>query len=60
MKQEDQKFFSFQDIVNTALSNPDAIRGKKSSLDEGDFSLNVISDLTYSNIWNSFTKWSID
>ena len=60
MKQEDQKFFSFQDIVNTALTNPDAIRGKKSILDEGDFSLNVISDLTYSNIWNSFTKWCID
>ena len=59
MKQEDQKFFSFQDIINIALTNPESIRGKKSQL-EGDFSLNVISDLTYSNIWNSFTKWCID
>ena len=60
MKQEDLKYFSFTDIVNTALTNPDAVKGKKSSLDNTDFSLNVISDLTYSNIWNGFTKWCND
>ena len=35
MKQEDQKFFSFQDIINIALTNPESIRGKKSQLEGG-------------------------
>ena len=33
---------------------------KKDVPGDVEFSLNVISDLTYSNIWNSFTKWCID
>ena len=60
MKQEDDKYFSFTDIVNTALTNPDAVKGKKALTENSEYSLNVISDLTYSNIWNAFTKWCND
>ena len=60
MKQEEEKYFSFPDIINIALTNPEAVKGKKTSSDNIDYSLNVISDLTYSNIWNAFTKWCND
>ena len=60
MKQEDDKYFSFTDIVNTALTNPDAVKGKKTLTENSEYSLNVISDLTYTNIWNAFTKWCND
>ena len=33
MKQEDLKYFSFTDIVNTALTNPEEVKGKKNILD---------------------------
>ena len=60
MKQEEEKYFSISDVINTALTNPESIKSKKTSSDNGDFSLNVISDLTYLNVWNSFLKWCND
>lgn len=60
MKQEEQTYFSITDIINTALSNPRSFQGKNELGQESDISLNVMSDLTYSNIWNSFTKWCMD
>ena len=29
MKEKDNKYFSFNDIINTALINPNAIKGEK-------------------------------
>ena len=60
MKQEDQAYFTITDVINTALSKPSNSSDKSASNQENDISLNVISDLTYSNIWNSFTKWCTD
>ena len=60
MKQEEQTYFSITDIINTALTNPKSFQGKNELGQESDISLNVMSDLTYSNIWNSFTKWCMD
>lgn len=60
MKQENTKFYTFKDVVNTALQKSSTIQNKKDVPGDVEFSLNVISDLTYSNIWNSFTKWCID
>ena len=60
MKQEENKYFTFQEIINIALTEPKAISGKKEVGNENDLTMNVISDLTYSNIWNSFTKWCAD
>ena len=60
MKQEEQAYFTITDIINTALSKSANASEKNQLLQENDLSLNVISDLTYSNIWNSFTKWCTD
>ena len=61
MKQnEDTKYYTFNDVVNTALQRPGGTSNKKESFGDAEFSLNVISDLTYSNIWNSFIKWCTD
>ena len=60
MKQEDQAYFTITDVINTALSKPSNSSDKSAPNQENDISLNVISDLTYSNIWNSFTKWCTD
>ena len=60
MKQEDIKYYTFNDVVNTALQKSSLIKNKKEVPGDVEFSLNVISDLTYSNIWNSFIKWSTD
>ena len=54
MKQEENKYFTFQEIINIALTEPKAISGKKEVGNENDLTMNVISDLTYSNIWNSY------
>lgn len=60
MKQEDIKYYTFNDVVNTALQKSSLVKNKKDVPGDVEFSLNVISDLTYSNIWNSFIKWCID
>ena len=61
MKQsEDIKYYTFNDVINTALQKPGSNANKKDYLGDAEFSLNVISDLTYSNIWNSFIKWCTD
>ena len=52
MKQENTKFYTFKDVVNTALQKSSTIQNKKDVPGDVEFSLNVISDLTYSNIWN--------
>ena len=56
MKQNDMKYFTLNDIINIALQKS-SIGQNKGSSGDAEFSLNVISDLTYSNIWNSFIKW---
>ena len=60
MKQENIKYYTFKDIVNTALQKTSILQSKKDVPGDVEFSLNVISDLTYSNIWNSFIKWCTD
>ena len=60
MKQEDIKYYTFNDVVNIALQKTNLKQNKKDIPGDAEFSLNVISDLTYSNIWNSFIKWCID
>ena len=60
MKQEDTKYYTLNDIINTALQKSSMIQNKKDISKDVEFSLNVISDLTYSNIWNSFIKWCTD
>ena len=60
MRQEDIKYYTFNDVVNTALQKANLNQNKKDLPGEAEFSLNVISDLTYSNIWNSFIKWCTD
>ena len=60
MKQEDTKYYTLNDVVNTALQKSSMIQNKKDISKDVEFSLNVISDLTYSNIWNSFIKWCTD
>ena len=46
--------------MNTALQKTSILQNKKDVPGDVEFSLNVISDLTYSNIWNSFIKWCTD
>ena len=60
MKQENIKYYTFKDVVNTALQKTSILQSKKDVPGDVEFSLNVISDLTYSNIWNSFIKWCTD
>ena len=60
MKQENIKYYTFKDVVNTALQKTSILQNKKDVPGDVEFSLNVISDLTYSNIWNSFIKWCTD
>ena len=60
MKQEDTKYYTLNDVINTALQKSSMIQNKKDISKDVEFSLNVISDLTYSNIWNSFIKWCTD
>ena len=60
MKQENIKYYTFKDVVNTALQKTSILQNKKDVPGDVEFSLNVISDLTYSNIWNSFMKWCTD
>ena len=60
MKQEDIKYYTFNDVVNVALQRAQLNQNKKDIPGDAEFSLNVISDLTYSNIWNSFIKWCTD
>ena len=60
MKQEDIKYYTFNDVVNIALQKSNLGQNKKDLPGDAEFSLNVISDLTYSNIWNSFIKWCTD
>ena len=60
MKQEDTKYYTFNDVVNIALQKSNLGQNKKDLPGDAEFSLNVISDLTYSNIWNSFIKWCTD
>ena len=60
MKQEDIKYYTFNDVVNIALQKSNLSQNKKDLPGDAEFSLNVISDLTYSNIWNSFIKWCTD
>ena len=60
MKQEDIKYYTFNDVVNIALQKSNLGQNKKDLQGDAEFSLNVISDLTYSNIWNSFIKWCTD
>ena len=60
MKQENIKYYTFKDVVNTALQKTTILQNKKDVPGDVEFSLNVISDLTYSNIWNSFIKWCTD
>ena len=60
MKQEDIKYYTFNDVVNIALQKSNLNQNKKDAPGDAEFSLNVISDLTYSNIWNSFIKWCTD
>ena len=60
MKQEDIKYYTFNDVVNIALQKSNLNQNKKDIPGDAEFSLNVISDLTYSNIWNSFLKWCTD
>ena len=31
MKQEEEKYFSISDVINTALTNPESIKSKKTS-----------------------------
>ena len=60
MKQENIKYYTFKDVVNTSLQKTSLLQSKKEVPGDVEFSLNVISDLTYSNIWNSFIKWCTD
>ena len=60
MKQDDIKYYTFNDVVNVALQRAQLNQNKKDIPGDAEFSLNVISDLTYSNIWNSFIKWCTD
>ena len=60
MKQENVKYYTFKDVVNTSLQKTSLLQSKKDVPGDVEFSLNVISDLTYSNIWNSFIKWCTD
>ena len=60
MKQEDIKYYTFNDVVNIALQKSNLNQNKKDIPGDAEFSLNIISDLTYSNIWNSFLKWCTD
>ena len=60
MKQEDIKYYTFNDVVNIALQKSNLNQNKKDMTVDAEFSLNIISDLTYSNIWNSFLKWCTD
>ena len=59
-QQEDIKYYTFNDVVNVALQRANLNQNKKDLPGDAEFSLNVISDLTYSNIWNSFIKWCTD
>ena len=60
MKQDNIKYYTFKDVVNTALQKSSTLQNTKDVPGDVEFSLNVISDLTYSNIWNSFIKWCTD
>ena len=60
MKQDNIKYYTFKDVVNTALQKSSMLQNRKDVPGDVEFSLNVISDLTYSNIWNSFIKWCTD
>ena len=60
MNQDDIKYYTFNDVVKTALQKSSFVKNKKDVPGDVEFSLNVISDLTYSNIWNAFIKWCTD
>jgi hypothetical protein len=60
MKQEDIKYYTFNDVINISLQKSNLNQNKKDMAVDAEFSLNIISDLTYSNIWNSFLKWCTD
>ena len=60
MKREEQQYYSFKDVVNTALSKVSKLSDTTEAANEKEMSMNIISDLTYINIWNAFTKWCQD
>lgn len=54
MFKEHTKYYTISDVINLAISKS-LESGKKKITNE--LSIHIINDMTYTNIWNTFTKW---
>lgn len=54
MSKETTKYYTMTDVINLAISKSFEATNKRST---SELSMQIINDMTYSNIWNTFSKW---